>query len=249
MNWENELKKLRVKRQKDSEHFKIFQRVFDEYTIKNIRTLIDRGIFRALDFPVSTGKEADVYRGSTRAGGYVAVKIYRIETGDFKNMWEYILGDPRFKKVGKGKRALIREWCKKEFRNLSEAYNIGIRVPQPFAFKENVLVMEFIGENGEASPLLKDVKVKQPKALIDEVITFIQRMYSEIRLVHADISEFNIMMKGEKPYLIDMGQAVNLKHPRALEFLKRDLYNVERMAKKMSVEVDHEKMYRQIVGV
>ena len=45
-------------------------------------------------------------------------------------------------------------------------------------------------------------------------------------LVHADLSEYNVLMKGDKPYLIDFGQAVVLRHPNATMFLRRDISNI-----------------------
>ncbi len=231
---------------KDSEHFKIYQRVFNGYTMKNLNQLINKGLFRTLDFPISTGKEADVFRGSTKDKTNVAIKIYRIETGNFRNMWEYIEGDPRFIGIRRNRNSMINAWCKKEHRNLNDASNVGLRVPSVLGYINNVLVMEFIGENGKAAPMLKDTKPEDPKKLIDEIIFFIKRLYDKAGLVHADMSAFNILMKNDIPYFIDMGQAVSIKHPRATEFLKRDLYNIGKMAKKYSIKIDHSKIYDEM---
>ena len=231
---------------KDKEHFKIYERVFNNYTMRNLNFLVNRGLFRTLDYPISTGKEADVYRGTDSGKKNVAIKIYRVETSDFKKMSEYIDGDPRFRNVRHSKNALVNEWCKKEHRNLSDAHSVGIRVPEPYGFRNNVLVMEFIGEGGKASEMLKDSEVNDAEKVIEEVLFFVRRLYSK-GLVHADLSAFNILMRGEKPHLIDMGQAVSVKHPRAYEFLRRDLYNLEKVAKKLGVKIDHSKIYQDMV--
>ncbi len=68
-------------------------------------------------------------------------------------------------------------------------------------------------------------------------------------LVHADLSEYNILVKGKKPYLIDFGQAVVLKHPNASAFLERDIKNILQYFKKAyRIEKDFDIAYRQVVN-
>ena len=240
-------KRESYKTKKDSEHFKIYQRVFNGYTMKNLNLMVNKEMFKTLDFPISTGKEADVFRGSTKDKENVAIKIYRVETGDFKNMWDYIEGDPRFVGIRRNRNSMVNAWCKKEYRNLSDAFDVGLRVPSVIGAINNVLVMEFIGENGKASPMLKDVIPKDPNKVIEEILFFIRRLYDKAKLVHADMSAFNILMKEDNPYFIDMGQTVSLRHPRSTEFLKRDLYNIGKMAKKYSIKIDPTEIYNEMV--
>ena len=77
---------------------------------------------------------------------FVAVKIYRVGTSDFKKMQYYIQGDPRFNVRTSNKRQLINTWVTKELRNLTRAQEVGVRVPKPIIAKNNILVMEFIGD-------------------------------------------------------------------------------------------------------
>jgi len=219
---------------KKGEGRKIESGVFDEYTKKTIYKIQSKGYFDTLDFPISTGKEADVYRGTTRDGEHVAVKIYRIETSHFKNKMDYLIYDPRFKRIKSSKRGIVEQWCKKEFKNLKEAKEVGVRCPKPIKPMKNVLVMEYIGrEDGSPAPMLKDVKVKNPKKMIQKIEEYIKLLYEESKLVHSDLSEFNILIQNEEPVLIDMGQAVNINHPRAEEFLKRDKENLKRISKQL----------------
>lgn len=51
-------------------------------------------------------------------------------------------------------------------------------------------------------------------------------MYRECHLVHADLSEYNMLWYKEKIYFIDVGQSVEPSHPNGLEFLFRDCNNV-----------------------
>jgi len=65
--------------------------------------------------------------------------------------------------------------------------------------------------------------------------------------VHSDLSEYNILMKGDVPYLIDFGQAVVTAHPKALEFLRRDIENIySYFSKKYSISTDPEKIFTDI---
>jgi len=131
---------------------------------------------------------------------------------------------------------LIQSWVMKEFRNLKKAQEIGINAPRPLAIEDNVIVMQYIGEDKPALPLLKH-EMEDPEDMFKEVIKQVKRMY-KAGLVHADLSEYNILVLKEKPYLIDFGQAVLLTHPKALEFLERDIWNVCTFFKKKGVDCD-----------
>jgi RIO kinase 1 len=61
-------------------------------------------------------------------------------------------------------------------------------------------------------------------------VNIIDVLYNKAGLVHADLSEFNILY-GDQPYVIDMGQSVTKDHPRALPFLMRDIRNINRFFK------------------
>jgi len=232
---------------KDNE---IFERVFDNYTMKTLILLRRKKKFDSLEFPISTGKEADVYRATTTIKGkegFVAIKIYRIETSNFKAMQNYLIGDPRFENVKKTKRGVINAWCQKEYKNLIEATKAKVRVPKPLGSLNNVLIMEFIGENGSPAQMLKKTKIKKPEKLIKTLSEDVKRLWKK-RLVHGDLSEFNILIdKNEEPVLIDWGQAMSTKHPIALELLKRDLLNLKKIAEKHGVDFDYEKMLSSIV--
>ncbi len=231
---------------------KIFQRVFDNYTFKSLIKLIDKKHFTTLDFPISTGKEADVYKATkiSKDGSKkpVAVKIYRIETSNFKKMQDYLIGDPRFERIKKTKRGIVEAWCQKEFRNLKDAYEAGLKVPKPIAFEKNILVMEFIGKkDGTPYPLLKETQVKNPERLIKELTNFVEKLWMKARIVHGDLNEFNTIMKNQTPYIIDIGQAMSIKHPYAPELLKRDLNQINKLSKKYGIKIDISKIYEKLM--
>lgn len=48
----------------------------------------------------------------------------------------------------------------------------------------------------------------------------------QCRLVHADLSEYNILYHKGELYIIDVSQSVEHDHPHALEFLRSDCLNI-----------------------
>ena len=228
-----------------SEADKIETGVFDRKTMMLLYGFLNKGIISSVDYPISTGKEADVFRATTgpkfeKQGAYTAVKIFRIETANFIHMQDYLFNDPRFQHVRRNKRRIIDAWCQKEFKNLLLCKEAKVPAPMPFVFEKNVLLMEFIGEEGVPDSTLKQIGSEAPEKDCDTLLGYIRKLYRK-GLVHSDLSEFNILMHGYPdavPYLIDVGQGVLLGHPMADEFLRRDIMNVLRYFKGYGVKRD-----------
>ncbi len=221
--------------------------VFDKSTLHTLEKLISDKIINIIDFPISTGKEGNIFRAVTPDNKVVVVKIYRINTATFKHISDYIIGDPRFKSVHKTKRDIIFAWTKKEFKNLQRLKKIGVLAPKPLVYFNNVLVMSYIGSYKKAAPLMKDVILTNPKKVFDTLIDYISKMYKKANLVHGDISAYNVLIYRKKPYLIDLGQGVLTEHQNALDFLKRDIHNVASYFKKYKIKADEEKIFEKII--
>jgi RIO kinase 1 len=240
-----------MKRRKDVDEFKVVEGVIDPPTMKTLYKLLTRGTINALHGAISTGKEANVYRGEDTEGNSLAVKIYRMSTAETDFMLEYIMGDPRFKRVRRQSRSLIPQWAMKEYKNLHRYYDAGIPVPKPLDIERNVLVMEFIGdvESNLPAPLIKNVEIPSPVKVFNEIIDMIETGYTEAGLVHADLSEFNILWLG-KPIIIDVSQAVLIGHDYAKKYLLRDIQNVCNYFKKLGVNTEEpEIIAKHIVSV
>ena len=57
-------------------------------------------------------------------------------------------------------------------------------------------------------------------------LQYMKTMYKDCLLVHADLSEYNLLWWKDQPYVIDVAQAVDAMHPRATQFLLRDCRTV-----------------------
>jgi RIO kinase 1 len=247
---QSELDRRKSKRQKDDDEFKVVEGVIDPPTLKILHRLLNRGVITALHGAISTGKEANVYRGIDSDGTPVAVKIYRISTAETDFMLEYIIGDTRFKSVKRQSRSLIPQWAMKEFKNLHRYYDAGVRVPKPITIERNVLIMEFIGDvkSSTAAPLLKNISVPAPVSTFNKIINMIEMGYTKAGLVHADLSEYNILwFKG--PVFIDVSQAVLISHQNAKKYLLRDIQNIIYFFKKQGVKAEEpEKIAQHILS-
>jgi len=221
---------------KDKDLFETVEEVFDKPTVLAILELKRRNCLAKLKGVISAGKEARVYWGKASNGEDLAVKIYLTSSAEFrKSIWKYIQGDPRFDHVKNvPMHKLVSIWARKEYSNLKKMYSVGINVPKPMCVYRNILIMEFIGIDGVRAPLLKELYEMQH---IDEekskhyfyiIIRNVYRMYWYAGLVHGDLSEYNIMIFKDIPYIIDVSQSVRIEHPNAHQFLYRDIINIVR---------------------
>lgn len=239
---------MRKIRLEDIKEFKIERKIFDERTLMAIYKLMNKGIIKTVESIAKEGKESVVLSAKDKNNNWIALKVYRYEYCDFKNMWKYLVGDPRFFNVKKNRRAVVLNWAKREFKNLQIAFKAGVNCPRPIDLNENVLVLEFIGKDGELAPRLIDVRFEEEDAnyLYKLILEEIRKIVSS-GLIHSDISPYNILIF-EKPYFIDFSQAVPFSHQLAKEFLLRDIKNINSYFKKIGVKVeDEQKIFERLL--
>ncbi len=225
------------------EEWKIYQNVFDKFTIALIRKLISQDYFEELEMPLAVGKEANVFIAKTKDQNRVIVKIYRLENCSFNKMFDYIKQDPRYLSMRKNRRDIVFSWVQREYRNLLLARE-AINVPTPIIFKNNILVLEMIGE---PSPMLKDKKPKNPKKFLDLILKDVKSLWKQ-GLVHGDLSAFNILNNSEKPIFIDFSQATVTQSFDAKELLLRDLKNIKQFFAKLKTDLDVDETYNKIIS-
>ncbi len=244
--FDREIERLGV-RIKDIDQLKVRQDVFDEVTLLALYKLVHKGWITAVGGSISTGKEANVFFGE-RGEEDLAIKIYRIRTANFNAMSEYLIGDRRFSNIRRTRKDIVFTWTRKEFSNLKRAHDANLPVPLPLVWDRNILVMEFLGENERPYPQLRNVELPDPEAVYQEIISFMKTLYQEAKLVHADLSEFNILFS-DRAFVIDMGQAVTLDHPKARSFLVRDIANVNRFFSNLCPVLDEREAFVKITGI
>ncbi|KAJ3553838.1 hypothetical protein NM688_g3405 [Phlebia brevispora] len=236
------------------------EQVLDPRTRIILYKMIGRGLLYEVNGCVSTGKEANVYHAVTPERRHLALKIYKTSILVFKDRDRYVSGEYRFRRgySRHNPRKMVRVWAEKEMRNLKRLQSAGIRCPEPIEVRENVLVMGFLGDaEGWASPRLKDATIPATEfpRLYEELVLTTRKLYHDCKLVHADLSEYNILyhvdipvfVSDEQPtisedqpqagniqveslghlYIIDVSQSVEHDHPHAFDFLRSDLKNME----------------------
>ncbi|HUV25285.1 MAG TPA: serine protein kinase RIO [Methanomassiliicoccales archaeon] len=237
------------KKDKSTEDRKVIDEVFDKETLLAVYKLMKEGIVDTVEFSISTGKEGNVFLATTPKGNFIALKIFRISTATFKRISRYIEGDPRFRGILGSHRKIIFAWTNKEFRNLHRLHSAGVRVPVPIRFHRNLLVMEYIGDENSPSPLLREVVLEDPEKVYNTLVDYVKRAYQKAELVHGDLSEYNVLIRDGEPVIIDCGQALLTEHPNAIDFLKRDVENLNRYFRRLGVNVmESESMIKMIVG-
>lgn len=231
------------------------EQVLDPQTRMLLLQIINKCIVSEINGCLSTGKEANVYGAiyipepqdaQEPTIIHRAIKVYKTSILIFKDRDRYVTGEHRFK-AGYNKRnnrAMVKLWAEKEFRNLKRLYLAKIPCPEPVYLRSHVLVMGFLGDkDGWPAPRLRDVKLQgdnideQWRRLYLQAFGLMRQMYQTCKLVHADLSDYNILYHQNRLFIIDVSQSVEHDHPRSLEFLRLDIKNVTDFFRRRNVNV------------
>ncbi|XP_042142508.1 serine/threonine-protein kinase RIO3 [Ixodes scapularis] len=221
------------------------EQTLDPNTRLLLYKLVNREILDEVNGCISTGKESCVFHA---AGGKTeefsvprecAVKVFKTTLNEFKNREQYIREDFRFKdRFSKlNPRKVIHLWAEKEMHNLRRMRRAGIPCPEVVVLKKHLLVMSFVGLNGVPAPQLKEAALsgEQLASAYAQAVALAQALYQRCQLVHADLSEYNLLWHHGQVLVIDVSQAVDRMHPHALEFLLRDCTNISRFFQKQGL--------------
>ena len=216
---------------------KVINEVLDKPTIFELYGLIKSNIISYVNGAVKSGKESVVFWAVDQNQSNLALKIYLVTTSNFKKRTEYLIGDPRFSRVKKGTKNIVYLWAKKEFQNILKCYNSGISVVTPIHVSKNILVMEFVGSDGKPEKTLLESEVDEND--YHQCIQIITDLFKKAKLVHADFSEFNIFKTNSGLKIFDLGSAIDLNHPKMMDFLKRDINNISNFFVKRGLTVEN----------
>ncbi|KAM9165778.1 serine/threonine-protein kinase RIO3 [Pangshura tecta] len=239
------------------------EKAVDPKTRLLLYKMVNAGILETITGCISTGKESVVfhaYGGKTDEDDKAvppecALKVFKTTLNEFKNRDKYIKDDYRFKdRFSKlNPRKVIRMWAEKEMHNLTRMQKAGIPCPQVVMLKKHILVMSFIGQDQVPAPKLKEVKLSSEdmKKAYYQILHMMQQLYKECSLVHADLSEYNMLWHEGKVWLIDVSQSVEPTHPHGLEFLFRDCRNVSQFFLKggVSEALNERELFNAVSGL
>ena len=144
-----------------------------------------------------------------------------------------------------GKEMISSQWAFAEFNALGELWGVGLPVPYPVQITGTEVLMEFIGEQGQAAPRL--AQTRPEPALLGDLFEQFRRAMSELALrgwAHGDLSPYNVLLHDERLVIIDWPQIVDIiGNPRGPEFLQRDCHNMCVWFAGRGLVVDEEELF------
>ncbi|HEX5208965.1 MAG TPA: PA4780 family RIO1-like protein kinase [Steroidobacteraceae bacterium] len=205
---------------------------------KGLQPLIDDGVIDEVVRSLKSGKEATVY--VVRSGPHLrCAKVYRdMAQRSFQRRAQYqegrkVRGSRETRAMSRstrfGRREQEHEWKNAEVHALYRLAAADVRVPRPFGYFNDVLIMELVRDAaGDPAPRLGEAELTPEVAreyhgfLMQQIV----RMLS-LGLIHGDLSEFNILLAAEGPVIIDLPQVVNASgNNAAYAMLERDVNNI-----------------------
>ncbi|MCS7128854.1 MAG: RIO1 family regulatory kinase/ATPase [Desulfurococcaceae archaeon] len=235
---ERSLEKLRslklIKRW--SESYRGFRLTYLGLDMLALRTLVKEGVLEAIGDKLGVGKESELYRARAPGGLLVIAKFLRIGCRSFRSTrrTRSFVEAPQLNWYAQSKIAAERE-----YKALLELFKAGGLVPRPYAWNRHAVVTSYI--NGVE--LYRRPKLDNPERTLMDVLETIRKAYIDARIVHGDLSEYNVIVsvESERAYVIDWPQYVEKDHPSAPSLLKRDVEYIVRFFNKIygvSLDVD-----------
>ena len=207
-------------------------------TPTRLKPLVDEGLIDEVMRQLMSGKEAEVY--VVRCGVDTrCAKVYKeANKRSFRQNVQYTEGrkvknSRRARAMEKGSRYGRQEqeqaWQNAEVDALHRLAAAGVRVPRPYNFLDGVLLMELVTDaNGDAAPRLNDLALSEAQAreYHHTLIVQVVRMLCA-GIVHGDLSEYNVLVGGDGPVIIDLPQAIDAAgNNSAGAMLERDVDNL-----------------------
>jgi len=189
------------------------------YDCLAINALVKAEVLEAFGKPLGVGKESDVYDALNPKGERIAVKFHRLGRISFrqtirkrgytlkKTSWLY----------------QSRLAAEREFQALKLVHPHRVAVPKPISQNRHVLAMGMI----EGAELAEWREIQNPEKILKEILCNVRRAYLKAGIIHADLSEYNVILKPNMHILIiDWPQYITKEHPNAQQLLTRDVKNV-----------------------
>jgi len=222
--------------ERESMHYLGYRIDFDAYDLLALSDLVKRGTVKAFGERIGVGKESVVYEALGEM--HLAIKFHRQGRTSFKHirrLRDHLTDQTKVPWIYAAALA-----ARHEFAVMEKLYPI-VSIPRPFAVSRHVLAMEFVG-----GPALNRITLSDPENGLNMILGEVGKA-RRLGIIHADLSEFNVMVDESGPKIIDWPQAVEVTHPHAQELLERDLVNVLRFfERKYRIEMPLERALSRV---
>jgi RIO kinase 2 len=190
------------------------------YDCLAINALVKTDVLEAFGKSLGVGKEADVYDALSPKGERIAVKFHRLGRISFRQTMRKRSYTMQHSASWLYQSRLAAE---KEFQALKLLFPCRVAVPEPISQNRHVIAMGMI----EGAELTNWRRLPKPERILKEILRNIRKAYLEAGVIHADLSEYNVILKPDKHILIiDWPQYVTRDHPNAQDLLSRDVQNI-----------------------
>lgn len=208
------------------------------YDTLALATLTRRGTISALGTQIGEGKESVVC--DALGLGPVAIKFHRVGGRSFSSARlnrEYMPDDGHCPWLIASKKSAEREYL--ALKTLHPA----VSVPLPIDQNRHCVVMSLVsGQN------MNRCRLERPDEALDEILDNVRKAY-RAGIIHADLSEYNILMEDGKCVIIDWPQWMETGHQNAQTILERDLDNIlTYFQRKYRVAYDRKDAIRCVTG-
>jgi RIO kinase 2 len=212
--------------------------VFGGYDTLALATLTRKGTISALGTQIGEGKESVVY--DALGLGPVAIKFHRVGGRSFSSARlnrEYMPEDGHCPWLIASKKSAEREYL------ALTTLHPAVSVPLPIDQNRHTVVMSLVsGQN------LNRCRLDAPGEVLAEILENVQKAY-HAGIIHADLSEYNILMEDGRCVLIDWPQWMETGHQNAATILERDIDNIlTYFERKYRVAYDRKDAIRCVTG-
>lgn len=203
-------------RKKDYEGYKLTWCGLDTLALHRLKNVVE---LKELSHRIDVGKEADIYACRGMDDNLYIIKAYRLGRTSFKKVRAL---RPAYEAAA-GWLIMSSKAAKREFQILTKLWEVGVAVPKPKALAFHVILMDFV-----PGVELHKANLKNPLSVFEAIVEEIVKAYREAEVVHADLSEYNILVDQdtEEIWIIDWPQWLPADNIEAENHLKRDLEQI-----------------------